>query len=481
MRHLPLFASLHDRRCLVVGGGAVAERRAKLLLEAGARVTVLAPEISPNIEALAAEHDGLALERAPFGGEGVDAYWLVVAASGDPAVNAAVAAAAEKAKRFCNVVDDPERCSFIMPAIVDRDPVTIAIASSGLSPVLSRWVKGLVESLLPQRLGSLADLAGVWRERARAALPDPDQRRRFWERVVNGRVAEQCFGGAVEAAEDTLRRMLEAERTGEDRSEAQGEAWLVGAGPGRPDLITLRGRQLLAAADVVLYDRLAAPELLKFARREAEIVCVGKTPRHKSISQAEINALLVRLVREGKRVCRLKGGDPLVFGRGGEEIEALVEAGLPFQIVPGVSAVEGCAAYAGIPLTLRDRSQAVVIATGHTKDHGAADLASFRPGQTLALYMGVGQYEQIAAELLAAGHSLKTPAAIVERGTTDAQRVIRTSLARLAEARDRFRVSSPALLLVGPTAALAERYAWFAAGRLEVLDGGAGESLARVS
>jgi uroporphyrin-III C-methyltransferase/precorrin-2 dehydrogenase/sirohydrochlorin ferrochelatase len=481
MRHLPLFAALDERECLVVGGGAMAERRARLLLEAGARVTVLAPEISAEIEALASEVDRLTIWREKFDAGIVEAYWLVVAATGDPDVNATVAAAAELAKRFCNVVDDPERCSFIMPAIVDRDPVTIAISSGGASPVLSRWVKGLVESLLPQRLGALAALAGAWRERVRAALPDPDRRRRFWERVVSGRVAEQCFAGAFEAAEDTLRRAVDTERSGRAARAEPGEAWLVGAGPGRPDLITLRGRQLLAAADVVLYDRLASPELLKFARREAELICVGKVPRHTSITQPEINRLLVKLVAEGKRVCRLKGGDPLVFGRGGEEIEALVEAGLPFQIVPGVSAVEGCAAYAGVPLTLRDVSQAVVIATGHTKDHASGDLASFRPGQTLALYMGVAQYEDISAELLRAGHAPATPAAIVEQGTTDAQRVIRTSLDRLARARDRFGVRAPALLLVGPTAALAERYAWFAPSRVEVFDDRADSSLARVS
>jgi uroporphyrin-III C-methyltransferase/precorrin-2 dehydrogenase/sirohydrochlorin ferrochelatase len=481
MRHLPLFAVLRDRECLVVGGGTVAERRARLLLEAGARVTVLAPEISAAIEALARADGRLSLSRIRFSADIVAAYWLVVAATSDPQVNAAVAAAADVAKRFCNVVDDPLHCSFIMPAIVDRDPVTIAISSGGASPVLSRWIKGVIESLLPQRLGALAELAADWRTRVRSAVPDPERRRRFWERMITGRIADQCFAGAVEAAEETLARALDAEHEGPDTQTAGGEAWLVGAGPGRPDLITLRGRQLLAVADVVLYDRLASPELLKFARRDAELIDVGKAPNEASITQLEINRLLVELVGAGKRVCRLKGGDPLVFGRGGEEIEALVEAGLPFQIVPGVSAVEGCAAYAGIPLTLRDVSQAVVIATGHTKDHAAGDLASFRPGQTLALYMGVRQYEAIRAELLRAGHAPSTPAALVERGTTDVQRVICTSLGRITEARDRFRIRSPALLLIGPTAALAERYAWFKAGRVEILDERTHGPLAEVS
>jgi uroporphyrin-III C-methyltransferase/precorrin-2 dehydrogenase/sirohydrochlorin ferrochelatase len=494
MRHLPLFALLRGRDCLVVGGGAVAERRARLLLEAGARVTVLAPELAEPLESLAAEQPALTLARRRFDAEPLEPYWLVVAATNDPAANAAVAAAAERAKRFCNVVDDPAHCSFIMPAIVDRDPVTIAISSAGASPVLSRWIKGVLETVLPARLGALAQLAGAWRARSREALPDPVRRRRFWERVVTGPVAEHCYAGRDEAAEAELERELDAARhvqgpsaLGDTRQPAQdaaqrddrGEAYLVGAGPGNPDLITLRGRQLLAAADVVLYDRLAAPELLKFARREAELISVGKSPRQPSITQAQINRLLVTLVASGKRVCRLKGGDPLVFGRGGEEMEALVEAGLPFQIVPGVSAVEGCAAYAGIPLTLRGVSQAVVIATGHTKEHSAGDLASFRPDQTLALYMGVRQYEEITAELVRAGHDPATPAAIIERGTPQAQRVIRTTLGLLPQARDRFDVRPPALLLVGPTAALAERFRWFAPGRLEIFDFGDAGSTAR--
>ncbi len=475
MRHLPLFAALRGRDCLVVGGGAVAERRARLLLSAGARVTVRAPHPSPALEALAAERaDGLALERAPvlaaFDDAAVEPYWLVVAATDDRNANAAVAAAAGRAKRFCNVVDDPELCSFIMPAVVERDPVTVAISSSGAAPVLSRWIKGLIETMLPARLGALARLAGEGRARVRAAVPDADRRRDFWQAVVEGPIAAHVYAGRDEAAAAELESALERTAAGAAAGVARGEAYLVGAGPGHPDLITLRGRQLLAAADVVLYDRLAAPELLAFARRDAELVSVGKSPDRPSITQTQINRLLVQLVGSGKRVCRLKGGDPLVFGRGGEEIEALVEAGLPFQIVPGVSAVEGCAAYAGIPLTLRGVSQAVVIATGHTKDHASADLASFRPGQTLALYMGVRHYEAIREALLAAGHDPATPAALVERGTTDAQRVVRTILDLLPEARDRFHVTAPALLLVGPTAALAERFAWFAPGRLEVLD-----------
>lgn len=489
MRHLPLFATLADRECLVVGGGVVAERRARLLLEAGARVTVLAPAFGAPLEALADGEPRLRLERRGFDDETVEPYWVVVAATDDPAVNARVAASAERARRFCNVVDDPALCSFIMPAIVDRDPVTIAISSGGTSPVVSRWIKGLIETLVPLRVGALARLAGEWRARVRSALPDADRRRHFWQQAVQGEAAEHAFAGRDAAAEAALARELAAwRREGPDpgpsrpgAGRSRGEAWLVGAGPGNPELITLRGRQLLATADVVLYDRLGAPELLRFARRDAELISVGKTPHRPSITQTQINRLLVEHVAAGKRVCRLKGGDPMVFGRAGEELEALVEAGLSFQIVPGVSAVEGCAAYAGVPLTLRQVARTLMISTGHTNADGAGDLASFRSGQTLALYMGVAQYAAISGELIDLGHDPGTPVAVVENGTTDAQRVVRTTLSLLPRASEHLGIRPPALLLIGRTAELAERYAWFGPSRLEVFDERAARRLARVS
>ena len=292
-----------------------------------------------------------------------------------------------------------------MPAIVDRSPITIAIGSSGLSPVLARWIKGVIETLLPARLGALAELAGRWRKRVRERIVDETERRHFWERVVTGIVAEHTFAGRDADAERALESALAS--WGSDDVARRGEAYLVGAGPGSIDLITIRGRQLLANADVVLYDRLASAELLQYARRDAELICVGKTPRRPSISQKQINRLLVNLVQSGKRVCRLKGGDPFIFGRGGEELESLAEAGLKFQVVPGVSAAEGCAAYAGIPLTLRGVAQAVLLTTGHTRDDGTPAIGEYQPGQTLALYMGVAQYAEIAAALIAKGYAAR--------------------------------------------------------------------------
>jgi uroporphyrin-III C-methyltransferase/precorrin-2 dehydrogenase/sirohydrochlorin ferrochelatase len=390
-------------------------------------------------------------------------------------VNAAVAAAAEAAKRFCNVVDDPTLSTFIMPAIVDRSPVTIAIGSSGLSPVLARWIKGVLETLLPARLGALAELAGRWRKRVRERVADETERRHFWERAITGLVAEHTFAGRDADAEQALESALAS--WGSDDVARRGEAYLVGAGPGGIDLITIRGRQLLANADVVLYDRLASAELLQYARRDAELICVGKTPRRPSISQKQINRLLVNLVQSGKRVCRLKGGDPFIFGRGGEELEALAEAGLKFQVVPGVSAAEGCAAYAGIPLTLRGVAHAVLLTTGHTRDDGTPAIGEYQPGQTLALYMGVAQYAEIADALIAKGYASATPVAVVESGTTDRQRVVRTSLGGLAAAQAALEIEPPALLIVGETTRYAERYSWFAPSRMEhFADESGGES-----
>jgi uroporphyrin-III C-methyltransferase/precorrin-2 dehydrogenase/sirohydrochlorin ferrochelatase len=467
MRHLPLFADLKRRPCVVVGGGSVAERRVRQLLDAGAEVTVIAPEPNAPLAKLAAAGEVRLIAARFATAHELGSYWLVVAATDDPAINAEVATAADAAKRFCNVVDDPARSSFIMPAIVDRDPVTIAVSSAGHSPVMARWLKGLIEAIVPARIGALALLAGRFRERVRNAIPNLNERRRFWEQALASDAAEHALAGRNAQSERALEAALERWRN-ENAEQRGGEAYLVGAGPGSPDLITLRGRQLLAHAEVVLYDRLVNPAILEFARRDAELICVGKKARQPSITQEQLNRLLVQLVKSGKRVCRLKGGDPMVFGRIGEELEALTRAGLPFQIVPGVSAVEGCAAFAGIPLTLRGVAEAVLITTGHTQDHSSPDLAAYRPGQTLALYMGVAHFGAIADELIANGHDPATPVAVIENGTRDDQRVIRAALVDLARLSAEHGIKSPALLLVGETVRCAERYRWFDRGALIV-------------
>lgn len=460
MQNLPLFARIEGRRCLVVGGGTVASRRVEQLLNAGALVSVVAPSLNAVLREWAAEDRITAIEQ-PFRPDLIDDFWLVVAATSDAAVNRAVAEAAEAAKRFCNVVDEPALCTFIMPTIIDRDPITIAISSAGRSPVLARWIKGLIEETLPGHVGALAGLAGRWRRRVKAALPDLDDRRRFWQSALGGEVADLAYAGREDDSEAALEAALARwQRDGEGRRKP-GQAWLVGAGPGDPELITLRGRKLLARADAVLYDRLVNPKILEFARRDAELISVGKAAGRPSIRQEQLNRLLVSLVGSGKQVCRLKGGDPMVFGRIAEELEALTEAGLPFQIVPGVSAVEGCAAYAGIPLTMRNESRAILIATGHTTDHSAADLSAWRPGQTLAIYMAISNFGAIAERLLELGHPPGLPLAVVENGTTEAQRVIQSTLGELASLAEEHGVKSPALLLIGETVRYADRYGWF--------------------
>lgn len=506
MQHLPLFARLDGRKCLVVGGGDVGARKVRLLLAAGADVTVASRKLTAELQELlkggkirhvqglfgsidsvsgtvhsepgAGDNESdaggggsraggadLGNGNGHFGDRNLSPYWLIIAATSDRELNAAVAGAAESAHRFCNVVDDPDLGNFIMPAIVDRAPVTVAISTGGSSPVLARWLKGRIESMLPMGVGALARLAGRWRTRVCDGIGDLDQRRRFWERVLESRVPESVYAGREAEAEAALDRMLSEWHA--NNPDKAGEAWLVGAGPGRADLITLRGRQLLSQAEVVLYDRLVGPEVLEFARRDAELISVAKRARQPSIKQPDINALLIKHVRAGKRVCRLKGGDPMIFGRGGEEVEALVEAGLPFQVVPGVSAAQGCACYAGIPLTLRGAAQSVVLTTGHT-ERGIAEVSEFSPGQTLVLYMGVAKYRILAERLIQRGYNRQTPVAVVERGTADEQRVICTILELLGDASETHEIESPALLFVGETSQFARGHGWFAPDRLMV-------------
>jgi uroporphyrin-III C-methyltransferase/precorrin-2 dehydrogenase/sirohydrochlorin ferrochelatase len=456
---LAIFTRLAGRRCVVVGGGPVAERKARELHRAGARVTVVSPEVTSGLAALATDGE-IDWHAERFADAQLDDCWLVIAATDDRDTNQRVFAAAEQRQRLCNVVDDPALCSFIMPAVVHRHPVTIAVSSGGQAPVVARWVKGLIEATVPQRLGRLAELAGRWRGRVKTAIADLDERRRFWESVLEGPVPEHSYAGRDQQAEAALEAALAQWRT--TSSTRSGEAYLVGAGPGSADLMTLRGRQLLAQAEVVLYDRLVGTEILEFARRDAELISVGKSAGRPSITQEQINRLLVQQVRSGKRVCRLKGGDPMIFGRGGEEIDALTEAGLPFQVVPGISAALACAAYAGIPLTLRGVSQTVLLTTGHTESSADAGLGRLPKDQTLALYMGVARFATIAEKLIAAGNSPSLPVAIVERGTLPEQRVIVTTLGELGAATQALDVQSPALLLIGPTTVYAERFGWFA-------------------
>jgi uroporphyrin-III C-methyltransferase / precorrin-2 dehydrogenase / sirohydrochlorin ferrochelatase len=456
MDYFPIFLRLANEPVLVVGGGTVAERKVDLLLRTSAQVRVIAPELVPGLaeRAAAGEITHVATEFRP---EHLDGVRLAIAATDKHAINAWVARQAERRNIPVNVVDDRELSRFIVPAIVDRSPVVVAVGSSGDAPVLTRRLRERLESFLPQRLGTLARLAGKLRPTVKARIESPARRRKFWENFFDGTVAADVLAGrSVDAAEI-------ASTLGTDGQDA-GEVVLVGAGPGDPGLLTLRALRALQNADVILYDRLVSAEILDLARRDAERINVGKAAGGAQVSQDEINALLVQLAQQGKRVCRLKGGDPFIFGRGGEELEALAAAGVRFEVVPGVTAAAGCAAYAGIPLTHRDHAQSLVFVTGHTKDE-ADDSIDWdhlaRPAQTVVFYMGLGHLERIVSRLRAHGAPESRGAAIVEQGTRAEQRVVTGSLADLPQKARQAGIQSPALLIVGEVTRLHATLQWF--------------------
>jgi uroporphyrin-III C-methyltransferase / precorrin-2 dehydrogenase / sirohydrochlorin ferrochelatase len=468
MRYFPLFADLHGQRVLVVGGGEVAERKVRLLLEAGARVELVAPELTDWLQQrLPAAIDvvrrrngegtvdwlALAFDPAQLAGT-----TLVVAATSDPAVNARVAATARERHVLANVVDDAELSSFIVPAIVDRSPLVIAISSGGVAPVLARHVRERLESLLDESLGTLAGLLQRWRERIKLALPDLAARRRFYTAVVRGPVAASLRRRQADAAEQALEQLLD-----QPRQDARGSVVLVGAGPGDPGLLTLNALRALQDADVILHDRLVSDEVLALARRDAQKIAVGKAARAQSVPQERIHQLMLEHARAGRRVVRLKGGDPFVFGRGGEELEFLAAHRIPFEVVPGITAALACGAYAGVPLTHRNHAQSLRLVTAHcgesidSLDWGA--LAQER--QTVAFYMGVAGLATIGDRLRRHGRDTTTPVAIIENGSRPDQRVTLATLDALEDLAACGGIQSPALLVVGEVAALAGRLHWF--------------------
>ena len=437
MRHFPIFLDLAGRRALVLGEGAAAARKADALAEAGAAVTRVA-RFAPTRSA----HDCLAGVAIAIGAEAPEADLH------------ALSEAAQALGIPVNIVDRPALSSFIMPALVDRDPLTIAIASGGAAPVLARQLRAKIEALIPPAYGRLAAFLGRAQGELRRRFPDLAQRRRLIERLLGGRVAALVFAGREAEAEAALAAELAAGAEGADGAGA-GMVFLVGAGPGAADLLTLRAQRLLGEADVIVHDRLVGDAVLALARRDATRIFVGKARAHHCLPQSEINALLVRLAREGKKVVRLRGGDPFIFGRGGEEAEALAEAGIACEIVPGVTAALACAAAAGIPLTHRDAARSVTLLTGHGKE-GVIDLdfaALVRLGGTLAIYMAITALPRLAAGFAAAGLAPETPAALIERGGTPAERQLFAPLPELAARAPAWSSGGPALLLIGPAVA----------------------------
>lgn len=453
MDYLPVFLDLAGRRVLLVGGGEVALRKAMLLLETRAQVRIVAPELHAELARLAAEGrlEHLAVGFVP---EHLQDVVFAIAATDRREINQAVAAAAAARGIFVNVVDDAAGSTAILPAIVDRSPVIVALSTGGHSPTLARRLRGQLETLLPERLGALARFAGRWRARVRAALPDERARLRFWERVLGGSIASEVLAGQEPAAETQLQ--AELIRAPADAVQVKGEVYLIGAGPGDPDLLTLRAQQLLQQADVVLYDRLVGERVLARARREALRIFVGKESGKHRVTQTRIHALMLEYAARGLRVARLKGGDPFVFGRGGEEMQVLREAGVPVTVVPGITAALGAAATTGLSLTQRGLSQAVTLVTAMGESAEALDWRALAaPLQTVVFYMGVAQLPRIVEHLGAHGAPASRPVAIVEQATLPEERVVVGTLASIVEQAASAGVGAPALLIVGEVAAQA--------------------------
>ncbi len=457
METLPLGFRLKDQPCLVVGGGDIAARKVSLLLRAGARVTLVAPEVLPSLRSQI-EAAGGNVQARRYLSEDLDHQTLVIAATDDEPLNAEVSHACQQRRIPVNVVDAPTLCTIIFPAIVDRSPILIGISSNGVSPVLARMLRGKIESMIPAAYGRLASLLGEFRSQAKQTFPDTSARRAFWEAQLQGPMPDLVFSGREQDARQHLQQALD--NPGRAPS---GEVYLVGAGPGDPDLLTFKALRLMQQADVIVYDRLVSEPILDLCRRDADRIYVGKARADHAVPQEGINALLVRLAQEGKRVCRLKGGDPFIFGRGGEEIEELAEARIPFQVVPGITAASGCAAYAGIPLTHRNHAQSVRFVTGHLKD-GTPDLPwaeLVHPHQTLVLYMGLVSLGPIREQLLAHGLGSDTPVAMISKGTTAQQQVITGTLSNIVEKLADHPLPAPTLIIVGEVVKLREQLNWF--------------------
>ena len=452
----PISLKLQQQACLIVGGGHIAYRKAVLLAKAGAMVNVVAPFIDANLLEIVEQSQGQ-YTQALFSAEILlRQYRLVIAATDDAEVNRQVFEACEAENVLVNSVDDPPHCRFMVPAIIDRSPLVVSIASNGTSPVLSRQIRTQLEASIPHGMGALAKFSGQWRSAVKAKIINPDERRIFWEDLYASPLKEQVFNGNLAEADRLIEQALI------EWTKPKGEVYLVGAGPGDPELLTLKALRLMQQADVVIYDRLVSEPIMELCRRDAEKIYVGKARSNHAVPQEGINALLVQYAQQGKRVCRLKGGDPFIFGRGGEEIEELFAAGIAFQVVPGITAASGCSAYAGIPLTHRDYAQSVRFLTGHLKE-GSPELPWHElvyENQTLVLYMGLVGLEKICQRLIEHGQRPDMPVALVSKGTTPDQKVVVGTLADIASKVSDHQIQAPTLTIIGEVVRLREQLQW---------------------
>jgi len=452
----PISLKLQQQPCLIVGGGHIAYRKAVLLQKAGAVISVIAPEIEASLLEIVQATAGQYVQ-APFNSEiPLRSYRLVIAATNDAGVNRQVFEDCEAENVLVNSVDDPPHCRFMVPAIIDRSPLIISVASNGTSPVLSRQIRTQLEATIPHGMGKLAEFSGKWRSAVKAKITNPEERRIFWEDLYASPLKEQVFNDNLAEADRLIEQALN------EWQKPKGEVYLVGAGPGDPELLTLKALRLMQQADVVIYDRLVSAPIMDLCRRDAEKIYVGKARSNHAVPQEGINALLVKYASEGKRVCRLKGGDPFIFGRGGEEIEELFAAGVAFQVVPGITAASGCSAYAGIPLTHRDYAQSVRFLTGHLKE-GSPELPwneLVYENQTLVLYMGLVGLEKICAQLIEHGQRPDMPVALVSKGTTPEQKVVVGTLQDIASKVNEHHIQAPTLTIIGEVVRLREKLKW---------------------
>ena len=452
----PISLKLQQQPCLIVGGGHIAYRKAVLLHKAGAVIHIIAPDIDANLLQLVEESQGQYIQALYPAQIQLNDYRLVIAATDDYAVNTQVFEDCEALKILVNSVDDPPHCRFMVPAIVDRSPLVISVASNGTSPVLSRQIRTQLETSIPHGMGKLAEFSGKWRAAVKAKISNPDERRVFWEDLYASPLKEQVFHDNLVEADRLIEQALLEWKT------PQGEVYLVGAGPGDPELLTLKALRLMQQADVVIYDRLVSPAIMELCRRDATKIYVGKARSNHAVPQEGINALLVEYASKGQRVCRLKGGDPFIFGRGGEEIQELFAAGVPFQVVPGITAASGCSAYAGIPLTHRDYAQSVRFLTGHLKE-GSPELPwdeLVYQNQTLVLYMGLVGLEKICEKLIEHGQRPDMPVALISKGTTPEQKVLVGTLADIASKVEENHIQAPTLTIIGDVVSLREQLQW---------------------
>ena len=452
----PISLKLQQQPCLIVGGGHIAYRKAVLLYKAGAVIHIIAPDIDANLLQLVEESQGQYIQALYPAQIQLNDYRLVIAATDDYAVNTQVFEDCEALKILVNSVDDPPHCRFMVPAIVDRSPLVISVASNGTSPVLSRQIRTQLETSIPHGMGKLAEFSGKWRAAVKAKISNPDERRVFWEDLYASPLKEQVFHDNLTEADRLIEQALAEWKT------PKGEVYLVGAGPGDPELLTLKALRLMQQADVVIYDRLVSPAIMELCRRDATKIYVGKARSNHAVPQEGINALLVEYASKGQRVCRLKGGDPFIFGRGGEEIQELFAAAVPFQVVPGITAASGCSAYAGIPLTHRDYAQSVRFLTGHLKE-GSPELPwdeLVYQNQTLVLYMGLVGLEKICEKLIEHGQRPDMPVALISKGTTPEQKVLVGTLADIASKVEENHIQAPTLTIIGDVVSLREQLQW---------------------